>query len=155
MKKFVPLVLALLTLSSCGPVPLTYYLEGASFENNQAIFSHDSSNLSAETASIDITVTRKTADIQELFHIETSDGPNISYWPSAIRYNGSLLTLGEEADEYGFLILNLPITDDLFTLHVEYDLTHRATGSERSDEVTDELSVVFFFNAAEFRAQIR
>ena len=154
MKKFVLLVLALFSLSSCTPSGEKFYLEGTTEETERAIYSHDSSTITAETASIDITVTRKNADIQALDFIEASDGVFISYWPSAISYNGTPLTLGEEANEYGFLILNIPITDDQFTLHVDYDLTNRATGADWTYHVTEMLAIDFCFDCTEFKAMI-
>ncbi len=64
MKKFVPLVLALLTLSSCSTSQTVY--QNDTFENQWAIFTFDNTASTLEVVILNLTVTTKNESIQRL-----------------------------------------------------------------------------------------
>jgi len=121
MKKFVPVVLALLALSSCSTSQTVYQNE--TFENQWAVFTFDNTASSPEMAILNLTVTTKNEAIQRLDSIFAYDSKDVSYVPSLIEYNDVSVPI--DITPYGMhdYWLNLPISDATFTLHVQYDMS--------------------------------
>ena len=121
MKKMIPFMLILLALSSCSTSQTIY--QNDTFENQWAVFTFDNTLSSPEMAILNLTVATKNEAIQRLDSIFAYDSKDVSYVPSLIEYNDVSVPI--DITPYGMhdYWLNVPITEDTFTLHVEYDLS--------------------------------
>ena len=123
MKKVIPFILPLLTLTSCANTG-TVYGGPDVFETEEAIISLNDCSLSQSTAVFNFTVTRKTEQIERLDFVYAINSEQDSIQPDLVEYNGSPLTIHESSSGYKEYWLYYAIVDDVFSLHVQYDLSN-------------------------------
>ena len=146
MKKILPYtIISIALLVSCGPEGYKSYLVGETFTNERCTITFESSTFVETNVTIDISVTRLNDDIKALDHIVAHQGPLTSFDPDLLEYNGVSIELGSNHDEWGQFIVDYPISDDVFTLHVEYDVA-----IDSPSESFDILEVRFIFDCVDF-----